>query len=150
MLVRDATIADAGTIVDFNLRLARDSGDEVPDEPTLRRGVVRALARVDLCRYVLAEVDGEVAGQAMVTYEWSDWRDGTLWWLQSVFVRPRFRRRGVFRALYEHLRGLALADPDARGLRLYALTANERALAAYLACGMARTGYEVLEAKIQR
>jgi GNAT superfamily N-acetyltransferase len=95
LTVRDATLGDLETIVSFNCRLAEESEDCTLDRDVLRRGVTRALADVNRCRYFVAESGGEVVGQAMVTYEWSDWRDGVLWWFQSVYVRREHRRRGV-------------------------------------------------------
>ena len=132
-------------IVRFNSRLAEETEGRRPDERILARGVERALARPEMCRYWLAEEDGAVVGQTMVTYEWSDWRDGVVWWLQSVYVVPAARGRGVFRALYEHVASLAKDDPDVCGLRLYVETENERAQRVYTKLGMKRTGYLVLE-----
>ena len=149
MKIRDATIEDAEVIVEFNRSLAVDSGDDVPRRETLAKGVRRAFEHPELCRYFLAE-DLSILGQCMITYEWSDWRDGTLWWLQSVYVRPEHRRRGVFTALYDHVRNLAVADADARGIRLYALTSNERARRAYESCGMTASDYRVFEDSLAR
>lgn len=146
MLVRDATQADAEVITRFNRQLAEETEGRAPDADTLRRGVERGLARPEICRYWVAEEGGEVVGQAMVTYEWSDWRDGALWWFQSVYVAPFARGRGVFRALYEHIAALAEADADAKGLRLYVEDDNRRALEVYRRLGMREAGYRVLEA----
>ncbi len=110
----------------------------------MQRGVPRALERPEV-RYCVAEVDGDVVGQMMLTYEWTDWRDGVFWWIQSVYVAPEARRRGVFRALYEHVHELAQADPDCRGLRLYMERDNHTAAATYEALGMTRTAYDVFE-----
>ena len=147
MHIRDATRDDLEIIVAFNRALAVDSDDHVPDEDVLRRGVQRALERPELCRYFLAEDDATstIIGQTMITYEWTDWRDGVIWWLQSVYVHREHRRRGVFRSLFSHIQSLAEADPEVRGLRLYALTSNQRAHAAYTTCGMKHSGYEVFE-----
>ena len=81
----------------------------------------------------------------MVTYEWSDWRDGMLWWIQSVYVPAEFRRRGVFSAMYRHVEALAQADPDAGGIRLYVEKSNQRAQDTYRNLGMAEPGYVVME-----
>ncbi len=145
MHIRNARPSDAELIVQFNRRLAIDSEDNIPDLATLRRGVARALVRPEFCRYFLAEEGDNLIGQVMITYEWSDWRDGILWWLQSVYVVPDHRRRGVFSSLHEHIRALAVVDPDVRGLCLYALASNARALATYENCGMRQNGYVVLE-----
>ena len=150
MKIREATSDDLETIVTFNRQLAIDSGDDVPREPMLRAGVGRALDQPELCRYFLATAEdgGEILGQCMVTYEWSDWRDGTIWWFQSVFVKAEWRGKGVFDRLYDHVRSLANADPDARELRLYVLESNSRAQRAYQRCGMKPSGYVVYEGKL--
>jgi GNAT superfamily N-acetyltransferase len=99
-----------------------------------------------MCRYWLAQdPSNEIIGQAMVTYEWSDWRDGMFWWLQSVYVVPEARGQGVFRALYQHIANLAQTDPDGRGLRLYVETENTDARSVYARLGMQSTSYLVLE-----
>jgi GNAT superfamily N-acetyltransferase len=145
MIVRDARTDDLETIVDFNINLAIDSNDELPEREILRRGVLRALERPELCRYFMAELEGELVGQTMITYEWTDWRDGTIWWLQSVYVAPAHRGQGVFSRIYQHIRDQARADPEARCIRLYALASNEPARHAYLRCGMKQGGYVVYE-----
>ena len=93
----------------------------------------------------MAEIDGRVVGQLMITYEWSDWRNGVFWWIQSVYVLPEARRLGVFSELYAHLERLAKATPGVCGLRLYVEHANERAQATYRRCGMVDAGYRVME-----
>src|SRR5579885_1004891 len=98
--IRPATARDLETIVDFNCRLAQETEHKQLDRPTVTRGVERALARPEFCRYWIAERGGRAVGQMMVTYEWTDWRDGVFWWLQSVYVVADARGQGVFRALY--------------------------------------------------
>lgn len=115
------------------------------DPATVRAGVKRILRDHSKGRYFLAEVDGVVAGQLMITYEWSDWRNGDIWWLQSVYVRPEFRSQGVFSALYADLKRLAEEAPRVCSLRLYMHRGNERARRAYQRLGMTQTQYEVFE-----
>ena len=144
--IRDATVADAATVADFNYRLAEESENKGLDRPRLEAGVRAVLTSPDARgRYFVAEDDGAIVGQLSVTYEWSDWRNGWLWWFQSVYVVPAARRRGVFSALYDHVLELARARADVVGLRLYVLENNERAQQTYLSRGMYKTGYEVLE-----
>ena len=112
---------------------------------TLAAGVTAALHDPHKGPYFLAERDGAAVGQMAVTFEWSDWRNGWFWWIQSVYVRPEARRQGVFRALFEHVQEAARADPGVIGLRLYVLAENRRAQETYLRCGMEETGYFVLE-----
>jgi ribosomal protein S18 acetylase RimI-like enzyme len=108
--------------------------------------VAHALARPELCRYFLAEQDAHVIGQVMITYEWSDWRDATFWWLQSVYVRTEHRRCGVFRALYRHVEKLAERTPGVCGLRLYVDRDNDRAASTYRGLGMSDSRYVVYQA----
>src|SRR4051794_28462295 len=105
--VRDARPDDLGHIVAFNLRLARETESKTLDLAVLTRGVAMALADPDRLRYWMAERDGQVVGQTAVTREWSDWRAGWIWWLQSVYVVENARGQGVFRALYAHVRDSA-------------------------------------------
>jgi GNAT superfamily N-acetyltransferase len=148
VVVRDATAEDTEHIVDFNHRLAAESERKILDREILARGVRRGFDHPELCRYFIAEVDGEPAGMTMLTYELTDWKDGVIWWLQSVFVRPRFRKSGVFRAIYAHIRALAQASPDARALALYVKRYNQRAVEVYKAVGMSDGDYDVMECDI--
>src|SRR5262249_20703069 len=95
--------------------------------------------------YYIAEVGSEVAGQVMITYEWSDWRNGNIWWLQSVYVKKEFRGRGIFTALFNHLLHLARTDGGVSSLRLYMHSENHRARETYQRLGMKVTKYHVFE-----
>lgn len=141
--IRPATPADAEVIRDFNLGLARETESLELDPDVVLRGVAALLKDSSKGRYFVAEIDGRVVGQLMHTFEWSDWRDGMFWWLQSVFVHPDFRSRGVFTALYRHLESLAREDGEVCGLRLYMEHANHKARSAYLRLGLSPSGYEV-------
>src|SRR5262245_46248186 len=101
--IRDARTDDAPTVVDFNCRLAWETEHKRLNPAVIGPGVDAALGRPEYARYFMAEADGEIVGQMMITYEWSDWRNGLFWWIQSVYVRDDARRRGVFRALYHHV-----------------------------------------------
>lgn len=143
--VRDACPNDCATIVAFNARLAEESEGRRLDPETLRLGVENLLREPSRGRYFLAEADGRIIGQAMITYEWSDWRNGMFWWLQSVYVLPEHRGRGVLRAIVAHLETAAAERPGVCGLRLYVDRHNHTARAAYHRLGLAPAGYEVLE-----
>jgi GNAT superfamily N-acetyltransferase len=138
-------VADAAVVADFNIRLAAETEELRLDPATVRAGVERILGDPSKGRYFLAEVEHMVAGQLMITYEWSDWRNGDIWWLQSVYVKPEFRRRGVFSALYADLVRRAGQNREVCSLRLYMHSANRRARQAYESLGMGRTHYEVYE-----
>ena len=145
LTVRPATPADAAVVVEFNRLLALESEGKVLDPAVLAKGVTACLADPNKGRYFVAEDGGEVLGQMALTYEWSDWRNGWLWWIQSVYVRLDARRRGVFRALYDHVRRAAEADPEVIGIRLYMERDNEPARQTYLGVGMSPTSYVVFE-----
>ena len=144
-LVRPATPDDWRHVVDFNIRLALESEHLQLDSGVLTAGVHAALADSVKARYFLACRGAEVVGQLMHTYEWSDWRNGMIWWLQSVYVVPEHRGRGVFRALFEHLNAEAQADPGVVGLRLYVEDENHRAKEVYCRLGLKPGGYSVME-----
>ena len=143
--VRVASGNDAVLIGDFNSRLARETEHRDLDPALVEAGVSAALASPAYGRYLLAEIDGCVVGQLFLTYEWSDWRNGMFWWLQSVYVLPEYRRRGVFRRLHAEVLELARADGGVCGIRLYVERENAVARATYRALGFARPGYEVME-----
>jgi len=143
--IRPAELSDWQIIRDFNCALAEESESKALNLDTVSAGVRALLADDRKGRYFLAEVEGQVVGQLMHTYEWSDWRDGEIWWLQSVYVHPDFRRRGIFRQLFEHLKSAAQACPRVVGLRLYVEDHNARAIATYTGLGMQPAGYFVLE-----
>ena len=148
--VRGARGGDVERLVDFNLRLAAETEGKELDRETLRAGVEAVLHEAaaggaSRGRYLVAAIGGRVVAALMHTREWSDWRNGFVWWLQSVFVEPEFRRRGVFRSLYEALRREAEADATVVGLRLYVEQENRVAQATYLGLGMLQSGYVVME-----
>ncbi len=143
--IRDATQADQPLIVDFNTRLADETEGKALNQSLLAPGVTAILADVKKGRYWIAMVDDEPVGQIMVTYEWSDWRNGMLWWIQSVYITAQFRRKGVFSALFTHLESLVRADPNACGIRLYVENGNRRAQDTYRKLGFTEPGYLVME-----
>ena len=141
MIVRDAGPADAEIIVDFNIRLASESEGITLDPVVVGPGVSRALTSPELCRYFMAEIEGRPVGQTMITTELTDWRNGMIWWIQSVYVHPDARRKGVFRALHRHIEETARSDKDIRGLRLYVDRENAGAMRTYEAMGMKQSNY---------
>jgi ribosomal protein S18 acetylase RimI-like enzyme len=143
--VRRATPADAAIVVEFNRLLALESEGKALDAALLRPGVDAALADQKKALYFVAEDGGPIVGQTMVTYEWSDWRNGWFWWIQSVYVVAEARRRGVFKALYAHIARAARQDPTVIGIRLYVERENTRAQQTYRDLGMEETGYLVFE-----
>ncbi len=145
LTIRDAVPADRDTIIEYNRALAVETEDVVLDLERLGRGVYALFTDPARGRYFIAERDGQVVGQTMITYEWSDWRCGNIWWIQSVYVIPDERGSGVFRALFGHIHGLAEADPGVAGLRLYVDKDNRAALDVYQRLGMHLARYDMLE-----
>jgi GNAT superfamily N-acetyltransferase len=142
--VRRATRADLDALVAGNVEMARETERVELNEATLREGILALLdERAPGC-YWVAEAEGRVAGQLLITYEWSDWRNRMVWWIQSVHVVTEARRHGVFRALYAFIRREAQAA-GAGGLRLYVDNTNTRAQAVYAAVGMQGDHYRVFE-----
>jgi ribosomal protein S18 acetylase RimI-like enzyme len=145
IVIRRAGPADAELVVDFNRRLAEESEGLTLDPALLTEGVAQALADSQKGHYFLASDAGQVVGQMMITTEWSDWRNGWFWWIQSVYVRADARRRGVFRSLFENVGQAARQDPSVIGLRLYVERENHVAQQTYRRMGMKDTDYFVLE-----
>lgn len=137
LTLRPATLADVPIIAEYNCRLARETEHIELDLATVTRGVAAAIADADRKGpYTIAADGDEVVGQMQITYEWSDWRNGWFWWVQSVYVRADYRGRGVFRALYEQVRKSALAAGDVVGIRLYVERDNRSAQKTYRRLGM--------------
>ncbi len=143
--VREATPEDAEFIAAGNAAMALETEDKTLDLGVLLPGVRAVLADRSKGIYWIAEVDGTPAGQLMITWEWSDWRNCMFWWIQSVFVVSEYRRQGVYSALYRHLQDLARNDDECGGIRLYVETQNTRAQQTYSALGMCLPGYLVME-----
>lgn len=145
IIIRRATLADLEIIVAFNAAMALETEKLALDPQVLRAGVAAALENPMIGPYYVAECEGAVVGQLMITFEWSDWRNANIWWVQSVYVAKPFRRRGIFRLLYQHVRNEAQSRPDVCGIRLYAYNENHRALQTYRDLGMKVTKYVVCD-----
>jgi ribosomal protein S18 acetylase RimI-like enzyme len=144
ILIRAGRAEDAEAIAEFNARLARETESIELDRATVLAGVRAALADASKGRYFVAEQGGAVVGQLMLTREWSDWRNGDLWWIMSVYVDAAFRGRGVFKALYGHVEQRARQE-GAVGLRLYVEKENAAAQRTYAKLGMSLTHYLIME-----
>jgi len=142
---RQAGAADVETIASFQCALAAESENLTLDPSTVRKGVRAVVDNPNKGLYWLAEVDGQTVACTMTLYEWSDWRNAAVWWIHSLYVLPEFRRRGVLKALYGHLRSLVKADESLCGLRLYVEKDNRTAMAAYEALGMDGQHYKLYE-----
>lgn len=146
---RPARMQDLDALVAFNAAMALETEGRVLDRQRLRRGVKAVLASPARGFYVVSETQDDrkplVVGQLMVTYEWSDWRNGTFWWIQSVYVDPQWRRHGVYRSMHECVLRKARARADVCGLRLYVEAGNTTAQAAYERVGLAPSSYRIFE-----
>ena len=148
--IRLAERGDADAIVRFNVAMARETEDKELSASVVTRGVHGLFDDPGRGFYVVAEMGEEVVGSLMITYEWSDWRCGVFWWIQSVYVRPDFRRRGVFTKLHEFLRGRASEECGVCGFRLYFEQSNHRAQTTYGKIGMMKTSYGIFEQEFRQ
>ena len=143
--IRRATATVVSASAHFNQALALESEHRVLDPPTVQAGVAQLLARPELGFYLEATASDQPVGCLLITTEWSDWRNGLFWWIQSVYVQPAYRRQGIFRRLYQTVNELAQAQGEVCGLRLYVEQDNRAAQNTYRNLGMAPTAYQVYE-----
>lgn len=143
--IRRGRRKDASNIVDFQIRMAKEAEDLTLDRPTVEKGVQAVFHDPHKGAYWIAELDGKVVGCLLTVPEWSDWRNGTVLWIHSVYVIPSARRRGVFRMMYKNLKTRVEQSADLRGLRLYVERENERAQKTYNAMGMDGNHYKMFE-----
>lgn len=148
--VRPARPDEAERLATWAEAMAWETEHKRLDPGTVRRGVRGVFENPGRGRYFIAERDGEAVGTLMHTYEWSDWRDGDWWWIQSVYVAPAHRRQGVYAAMYAHLKALAMASGGVCGLRLYVERDNAAAQRTYASLGMDDAGYLMFEAPLPR
>lgn len=145
IIVREADIKDSSAIANFNIAMAWETEEKKLDKKTITAGVTSLFNKPELGFYLVAETKGDVVASLMITKEWSDWRNGLFWWIQSVYVKPDYRRQGVYRALYQRVLELANNDPEVCGCRLYVEKENLNAQKTYKALGMEETHYKMYE-----
>lgn len=143
--IRTATSDDAETLARFNEAMAKETEDKTLDPATVRAGVQATFDNPARGFYLVAVRAERIVGALMITTEWSDWRNGVFWWIQSVYVRPNARQTGIYRTLHRAVRGRARATEEVCGLRLYVERDNEAARETYEALGMAETEYRMYE-----
>ena len=143
--VRTTTAEDATIISQFNQQMAMETENKVLPPEIISRGVARLMDKPEYGFYLIAESDSRPVGTCMVTTEWSDWRDGLFWWIQSVYVQADFRRKGVYRQMYQTIQSLAAKEPDVCGYRLYVEKENTAAQKTYESLGMSATDYLLYE-----
>lgn len=145
MIIRQATEADAASIVEFQLAMAWETESLKLDEPTVEKGVAAVFADSSKGTYYVAEASGKVLGSLLTTFEWSDWRNGTVLWIQSVYVRPEYRKQSIFSKLYKHIQQMVVNSNNLRGIRLYADKTNTSAHGVYEHLGMSAEHYQMYE-----
>jgi ribosomal protein S18 acetylase RimI-like enzyme len=145
MIIRQANETDSASIVEFQLAMALETEQLQLHEQTVVKGVAAVFADSSKGIYYVAETDKKVAGSLLTTFEWSDWRNGTVLWIQSVYVRPEFRKRSIFSRLYKHIQEKVALNPDLRGIRLYADKTNTAAHGVYEHLGMTAEHYQMFE-----
>ena len=143
--VRAARLSDLAELVRFSAAMAEETERRTLDLDRLRQGISAVLTSKDRGYYLVAETMSRVVGQLLITYEWSDWRNGVFWWIQSVYVEPVMREGGVYRTMHDYVVKEAQRRPDVCGIRLYVEKDNVTAQAAYRRLGMRMTGYHVFE-----
>ena len=145
MIIRQALAQDAAELTEFNISMARETeGVELIPE-VIGAGVRAMIDNPQRGFYLVVELDNGIQASLMVTTEWSDWRNGMFWWIQSVYVRPQYRRQGLYRVLYERVKELAEQEPSVCGFRLYVERDNSPAQKTYSALGMKQTEYRIYE-----
>ena len=140
-----AATEDVAAIAQFNIAMAAETEDLALDPQTVHAGVAAVVSDDRRGFYLVARSDGKAVGSLMIAYEWSDWRNGNLWWIQSVYVVPSARKQGIFRLLYDNVISLAKQSGDAAGVRLYVEKDNRGAQEVYRKLGMSETAYRVFE-----
>jgi ribosomal protein S18 acetylase RimI-like enzyme len=147
--IRKALPADASVIAQFNIAMAQETEGKELLPQVIHAGVANLMANPERGFYIVCESDegpkSGLMGSLMVTTEWSDWRNGNFWWIQSVYVKPADRQKGVYTAMYEHLKYLAASDANVCGFRLYVEHENSKAQKTYRSLGMTETDYLIYE-----
>lgn len=145
MIVREARTSDIPSLLDFQLKMALETENVQLEIQPLTQGMNKLFRDPGKGKYYVAEEKGEVIGCLMTTYEWSEWRCGTILWIQSVYVAATWRNKGVFKLMYQHVHQLVSDDPDLKGIRLYVDKTNEIAQKVYRGLGMNGEHYTVFE-----
>ncbi len=145
MKVREAKPEDISFIVDFQISMAKETEGIELHQPTVNLGVKAVLEDSNKGKYYVTETKGEIIGSLLTTYEWSDWRNGTILWIQSVYILPEFRRKGVYRNMYSHLESKVRENAELKGIRLYADKSNLPAQRTYENLGMSQDHYVTFE-----
>jgi len=145
MIIRRALAQDAAELAEFNINTARETESIELIPEVAATGVRTMIENPQMGFYLVVELDNAIQASLMVTTEWSDWRNSIFWWIQSVYVRPQYRRQGLYRELYTRVKEMAEQEPAVCGFRLYVENENVQAQKAYQALGMSETEYKLFE-----
>lgn len=145
MIIRKAESSDIAQIIEFQISMAHETEQVELDHATVEKGVTAVVFDPAKGQYYVAEINGKVVGSLLTTFEWSDWRNGTILWIQSVYVLSEYRRQGVYRNLYSHVKEKVLEDKSLNGIRLYADKSNVAAHKTYRKLGMSPDHYITFE-----
>jgi len=143
--IRKATISDLPVIVDFMLKMAKETEDIILSSAILSPGIESGLKNSNKAEYFIAEIDGKIAGSLMITKEWSDWRNAWVLWIQSVYTVKKYRRMGVYKALYNFIEKKVEKSQEYCGIRLYVDSTNRTAIKVYNKLGMNGNHYKLFE-----
>ena len=148
LLTREGTFSDIETIVKFQKEMAIETENKTLLESSIKLGVTEVMRDKQKGTYLIGEYEGDVIGSLLITYEWSDWRNGWFWWIQSVYVKKRWRRKGVYSHLYEEVKKLSFSAGNVCGIRLYVEKENKIAQSVYKNLGMYNTKYLLYETEL--
>ena len=149
MCIRKANYSDVKNLIEFNKAIAIETERKKLRESVLKKGIMRILKDPSLGFYLVSEKSNKTIGSLMVTKEWSDWRNGQFWWIQSVYVVKQFRKQGVYKSMYKHVKKIAHSNPDLCGFRLYVEKNNSLAKKVYDSLGMKETSYLIFEENLR-
>ncbi len=144
-VIRRAVRDDVSTIVGFNQSMAMETEGKSLDSGTLTSGVEAVFDNPEHGFYIVCDIDGKASACLMITYEWSDWRNGLFWWIQSVYVKKEFRGSGLFKSMYNYIKTLVDKDKSIAGIRLYVDDDNILAQNVYRRVGMQKSHYKMFE-----
>ncbi|MCC5931962.1 MAG: GNAT family N-acetyltransferase [Cyclobacteriaceae bacterium] len=145
VIIREALEGDIPLIIEYQLKMALETENLWLDESNVQKGVKAVFQFPSKGKYYMAEKTKEVVGTLLITYEWSDWRNATVLWLQSVYVKQEHRGKGVFKTMFQFIKNLVKSSPTYCGVRLYVVNSNEQAKSAYKKLGMNDQHYEMFE-----
>ena len=149
MKITQPGMEDINSLVDFNIKMAKETENKILNKKIVTKGVSEVLTDTTLGYYVIAKNKNTILGSLMITYEWSDWRNGMFWWIQSVYVEKEYRQQGVYKKMYSYIKDKALKDNSCTGIRLYVEQENKIAQSVYTKLEMKETHYKLFEIDFQ-